>query len=74
MEINLLIYNIEIKNKEILDQIISADIDMLCDDNFSDKLIKFRDDEDKLKELKNEQREIQTYIRNARHYKNTIGI
>ena len=73
-EIINIVNTIEACNKTILEQIENLDFNTELDKDFSDKLIKFRDDEEKLKELKAEQKNIQTYIRNARHYKNTIGI
>ena len=69
-----LINDIEIRNKYILDQIESMDIEMSFDDDFTDKLIKFRDEQDYLELLKNEQKRIQIYLKNVRHYKSTIGI
>jgi len=69
-----IINSIEADNKKILEQIDDANIYEPLDDKFANKLIQFSDDENKLTELKKEQREVETYLKNARHYKKTLGV
>jgi hypothetical protein len=62
------IRNIKSVNNETEKLINNMNLNMDFDDNFTDKLIKYRDDFDKLEALRNEHREIDLYLRNARLY------
>jgi hypothetical protein len=63
-DLNNIITAIEFDIKETEEIIKTEDIDTLYDDIFTDKLITYRDNEHKLKELKNERRELELYILN----------
>jgi len=59
---------IENDNAETEELIKSINADTVYDDEMFEKLINYRDNEDRLVELKNEQRKIELYIKNARSY------
>jgi len=59
---------LENDNKEFNELIKITNLDTDVDDEFADKLICYRNNEDKLKFLKNEQIKIEYYIKNARMY------
>jgi len=67
-KLEMLINAIELDNKYILDQIKSTDLTESLDPVFTDKLIKYSDDEDNLKEFKKEKKEIEKWLRNAKKY------
>jgi len=66
-ELNNIISRIENKNKERLELIKTIKFETIYD-VFPESLIEYRDDEDKLKELKKEQRDIEIYLRIAMKY------
>jgi uncharacterized membrane protein YvbJ len=67
-EINKIIANIERDKKEIEEIIKSTNADTVYNNEITDKLINYRDNEDYLKELKEEQRKIELYLRHACKY------
>jgi len=68
------IATIEADNKKFNELIKTTNLDTDFDENFSNKLIDYRNNEEKLNVLKREQREIEKYIKNARMYNKNIGI
>jgi hypothetical protein len=67
-ELEIEIRNIKSVNNETEKLINNMNPDMDFDDSFTDKLIKYRDDADKLEALRNEHREIDLYLRKTRSY------
>jgi len=63
-----IIADIENDNSETEKIIKSINADTIFDDELTDKLIKYRDDEDKLNILKTEMKQIEKYISNFRIY------
>jgi hypothetical protein len=70
-ELNKIITVIKIDIKETDEIIKTVNIDTLYDDIFTDKLIAYRDNMDKLILLKKEQKEIEIYLKNFRMYKHS---
>jgi len=67
-EIRKTIIFIETENAGTDEIIKSMNADMVCDDETADKLIKYRDNEEKLEYLKDEKNKIERYIKHARSY------
>ncbi|GBU28266.1 hypothetical protein R84B8_01824 [Treponema sp. R8-4-B8] len=67
-ELKKTIAAVENDNKKTEDFIKSINADTVYDDETLERLINYRDNEEKLDDLKNEQRKIELYIKNARSY------
>jgi hypothetical protein len=59
---------IETENEETEEIINSINADTVYDAGMTDKLIKYRDNEEILRYLKDKQRKIELYLRKARRY------
>jgi len=73
-EIRKIIASIENDNDETEEIIKSINIDTVHDDETINKFINYRDNDTKLSVLKDEQREIELYIKNFRIYNKNLRI
>jgi len=73
-ELRKLITAIEIEDKETEKMIWAIDLDAYLENELTDRLINYRDNDNKLSVLKDEQRKIELYIKNFRMYNKNIRI
>jgi hypothetical protein len=73
-ELERIIAVIENENGETEEIIKSINADTVYDDEMTDRLINYRDNEGYLKDLKKEQREIELYLRIARKSFDSLGV
>ena len=74
IELRKIIASIENDNNETEEIIKSINIDTVHDDETINKFINYRDNDNKLSVLKDEQKKIELYIKNFRIYNKNIGI
>jgi hypothetical protein len=73
-EIKKAVAVIEKENEETEKIIKSINADTVYGNKMTDKLINYRDNEDKLEDLKIKQRKIELYLRYASKYINSFGV
>jgi len=73
-ELRKLITSVEKENKETENMIHSMNIDSIYENEFTDRVINYRDNEYKLINLKKEKKEIERYIKNFRMYNKNLRV